>query len=83
MSQYAYDYNPAKTEDYRKSRISEDKFFDWSKENLYRSSYATSYTDVTESPIILLIKSYEPFPKISPNTKSLIHILSLIETPRT
>lgn len=61
MSQYAYDYNPAKTEDYRKSRISEDKFFDWSKENLYRSSYATSYTDKPQEPKNYAIPGYAGF----------------------
>jgi len=53
MAHFAYDYNPAKTIDYRQSKITNDRFFAWTAENMYRTSYATSYTDVKEIPCIM------------------------------
>jgi hypothetical protein len=44
MSQFAFD--PKKTPDYRLNRIEEDRFHSWSKDNMWRTSYANSYTDV-------------------------------------
>lgn len=46
MAHFAYDYNPAKTVDFRSSRIENNRFFAWTGENMYRTSYATAYTDV-------------------------------------
>lgn len=46
MSQFAYDYNPAKTVDYRQTGIQNNRFFAWTAENMYRTSYASSYTEV-------------------------------------
>lgn len=49
MSQFAY--TPIQNEDYRVNNIAEQKFTSWTKENLWRTSYANSYTDV----VIVLI----------------------------
>ncbi len=46
MSQYAYDYNPAKTQDFRKSAVSVDRFNDWTHNHMYRTSYGNHWTDV-------------------------------------
>jgi len=58
MSHFAYDYNPAKTVDYRQSKITNDKFFAWTAENMYRTSYATSYTDKPQEPKNNVIPGY-------------------------
>jgi hypothetical protein len=46
MSQFAYDPNPAKTIDYRTTKIDEEKLHIWSKDNFYRTSYISAYTNV-------------------------------------
>jgi len=42
-----YDFKPERKSDYRQSAISADKFFDWTKDNMYKSSYNTSYCKVS------------------------------------
>jgi len=51
MSKFAYDYNPAKTQDYRLTRINEDLLHIWSKEHMYRTSYSSAYTNVKDQSI--------------------------------
>ena len=46
MAQYSYEYNPAGTKSYLNDKINQDSFHAWTKENMYRTSYATMYTDV-------------------------------------
>jgi hypothetical protein len=61
MSQFAYDYNPAKTVDYRESKITNNRFFSWTAENMYRTSYATSYTNKPQEPKNNVIPGYAGF----------------------
>lgn len=46
MAQFSYNYNPAGTVDFRESKINNSQFFAWTSNNMYRTSYATAYTDV-------------------------------------
>ena len=46
MSQYSYNYNPNGTKSYLNDKINQDSLHAWTKENMYRTSYATMYTDV-------------------------------------
>ncbi len=46
MSQFAYDPNPAKTVDYRTTKITEPTLHTWSKDNFYSTSYISAYTNV-------------------------------------
>jgi len=61
MAHFAYDYNPAKTVDFRQSRIENNKFFAWTGENMYRTSYATSYTNKPQEPKNNVIPGYAGF----------------------
>lgn len=42
---YAYDFQDSKRKEYKTRSISETKFFDWSRENLYRTSYGGHWTN--------------------------------------
>jgi len=61
MAHFAYDCNPAKTVDYRQSNIENGRFFAWTAENMYRTSYATSYTNKPQEPKNNVIPGYAGF----------------------
>jgi len=61
MAHFAYDYNPAKTVDFRQSKIENNKFFAWTGENMYRTSYATSYTNKPQEPKNNVVPGYGGF----------------------
>lgn len=61
MSQYAYDYNPAKTQDVRLNPITVDKFNQWTKDNMYRTSYGTLYTVKPSDPKNVVYPGYAGF----------------------
>jgi hypothetical protein len=61
MAHFAYDCNPAKTVDYRQSNIQNNRFFAWTGENMYRTSYATSYTNKPQEPKNNIIPGYAGF----------------------
>lgn len=61
MAQFAYDYNPAKTRDFREGQITQGRFFAWTGENMYRTSYATAYTDKPHEPKNNVIPGYAGF----------------------
>ena len=42
---YAYDYS-SKSKPYNQNNITQGDFFKWSKENFYRTSYVSNYTNV-------------------------------------
>jgi hypothetical protein len=63
MSQFAY--TPIQNEDYRVNNITEKNFTSWTQENLYRTSYATSYTDVNHFLILEAFRNH-----MSPKTAS-------------
>ena len=46
MAQFRYEFNPAKTEDYRKTGLSADRFSQWTKDHMYRTSYGNHWTNV-------------------------------------
>lgn len=41
-----YDFQPVKKTEYRREAISTDKFYDWTKQNMYRTSYINHYSTV-------------------------------------
>jgi len=61
MAQFAYDCNPAKTVDYRQSQIENNRFFAWTGQNMYRTSYATAYTDKPQVPKTSVVPGYAGF----------------------
>lgn len=61
MAQFAYNYNPAGTVDFRESKINNSQFFAWTGQNMYRTSYATSYTDKPQAPKNSVIPGYSGF----------------------
>eukprot|EP00825_Cyclidium_porcatum_P000681 TRINITY_DN1024_c0_g1_i4.p1 TRINITY_DN1024_c0_g1~~TRINITY_DN1024_c0_g1_i4.p1 ORF type:complete len:235 (+),score=36.60 TRINITY_DN1024_c0_g1_i4:290-994(+) len=61
MSQYAYDYNPAKTQDFRVNGIEIDKFNQWTRDNLYRTSYGNHWTQLPQEPKNVVYPGYEGF----------------------
>jgi len=61
MAHFAYDYNPAKTQDYRQTGINSNTFHAWTQENMYRTSYATSYTQKPQEPKNNVIPGYGGF----------------------
>ena len=46
MSQFAYDYESQKLKKYNENSIQEENFARWSKENFYRTSYISHFTEV-------------------------------------
>jgi hypothetical protein len=80
MSQFAY--TPIQNEDYRVNTIKEDKFSSWTQENLYRTSYASSYRDVLDFPFFHPFRNHTSlktasslatpalFPELSPEPSS-------------
>jgi len=61
MSHFAYDYNPAKTQDYRQSGIEHNNFHAWTKDNMYRTSYGSSYTQKPTEPKNNVVPGYGGF----------------------
>lgn len=41
-----YDYQPARLSEYKSENISVDKFYSWSKDHMYQTSYGTSHNRV-------------------------------------
>ena len=46
MAQFTYDPFPAGKTVYQDKKISEDRFHSWTKDNHFRTSYGSMYTDV-------------------------------------
>ncbi|EGR34633.1 hypothetical protein IMG5_005550 [Ichthyophthirius multifiliis] len=70
MSQYAYDYDPAKTQKYQKNQISNEKFSKWTKENLYRTSYVSHWSNKPLEPKSHVPPGYAGYiPQLLPNNE--------------
>lgn len=41
-----YDFQPQKKSEYKRDAISTDKFYEWTKQNMYRTTYINHYTTV-------------------------------------
>lgn len=61
MAHFAYDYNPTKTQSYLDNKITDDKFHSWGKDNMYRTSYASMYTDKPHEPKNYVLPGYAGF----------------------
>jgi len=61
MAHFAYDYNPAKTQDYRQAGIDSNLFHAWTQNNMYRTSYGNSYTTKPQEPKNNVVPGYGGF----------------------
>jgi len=61
MAHFAYDYNPAKTQDYRQAGIDSNKFHAWTHENMYRTSYGSAYSQKPHEPKNNVVPGYGGF----------------------
>ena len=75
MAQYAYNYNPTGSKPYLSNPITQDEFHSWTKENMYRTSYATMYTDV----IIIILSIITSFNR-NPMNQKIISSLDMLDS---
>ncbi|EAR94214.3 hypothetical protein TTHERM_00522810 (macronuclear) [Tetrahymena thermophila SB210] len=68
MSQYAYDFNPAKTQSLQSRPIEHNKFSAWTGDQLYRTSYGTHWTSKPQEPKTHVPPGYAGYiPGLKPN----------------
>ena len=58
---YAFDFKKEKKGNYKARNISENQFSEWSKENMYRTSYGNHWTNKPQPPKNMDIPGYGGF----------------------
>lgn len=56
-----YDFQPDRKSEYKRDAISADKFFQWTRDNMYKSSYNTSYCKGQVEPKNVAIPKYKGY----------------------